>query len=199
MVRVRASDVLRNVNFDKAFDEQSRGGIDSLGDQSSIGRKKRFGLRGFTDTKKNKSIFRDLSRAIDEIEEDRLNEEGPILTSKLEGNYTSGISRKNNPEMERSAVDQIGGGRRRKYVHHDKQLKKIAKICEEIGDKKMKSPSGKKRGRKKKKKKHHKKKKRGRSSTASTGTTRRKTRKTRKSGKTKKKKHHFKRHNIFRD
>jgi hypothetical protein len=197
MVRVRASDVLRNVNFDKAFEKQSRGGIDSLGDQSSIGHKKRFGLRGFTDNRKNKSIFRDLSSAIDEIEEDRLNEEGPLLTSKLEGNYTSGISRKNNPEMDRSAVDQIGGGRRRKYVHHDKQLKKIAKICEEIGDKKMKSPR-KKRG-KKKKKKHHTKKKRGRSTTSTTSGISRKRKKSRKSGKTKKKKHHFKKHNIFKD
>jgi hypothetical protein len=193
MVRIKAVDLLRKVDFDKCLNVNTVDGNAQLSNPFSINNKKRLGLRGSCDNKKNTSIFRDLSKTLDEIELERLNEEGPILTSKLEGTLTSGISRKNNPEMERE-LDQVGGGRKRKYVHHDKKCAKIAKLCGEMSASGSGSGSGrrkkrkatKKRGRKRSKKtKHHR-------STAA-----RKRRKTKKHQSGKKKKRHFKKHNIF--
>jgi hypothetical protein len=197
MVRVKAADVLRNVDFDKYLSSNPNKDNVNLSNQFSLDNKKRFGLRGLSDNKKNKSIFQDLSRALDDIEEERLNEEGPLLTSKLEGTYTSSINRKNNPEMER-ALDQVGGGRKRKYVHHDKKCKEIVKLCGEISHE-GKSKKKKKMTRKKKKRVGHKKKHSG-----STSRKRRKSGRKRGSGRKHKKKQsgkkrHFKKHNIFSD
>jgi hypothetical protein len=200
MVRVRAADVLRKVNFDKCLTIDSNRGNVNLTNQFSLDNKKRFSLRGLCDNKKNKSIFRDLSETLEDIEEGKLNEEGPLLTSKLEGTVTSNILRRNNSgEMER-ALDQVGGGRKRKYIHHDKKCGKIVKLCDEISREKSKSTKKtKKRGRKKKKATHHKK----------TSTTKKRRKKSRKSssnkrsgrkkgsGKKGKGKRHFKKHNIF--
>jgi hypothetical protein len=185
MVRVKAGNILRNIDFDKCLNTDSmKGSVSTLTNQFAIQNKRRSGLRVLCDNKKNKSIFRDLSKTLDTIETERLNEEGPLLTSKLEGISTSSISRKNNPEMERGDIDQIGGGRKRKYVHHDKKKKSLDGYSK-------KRRVGKKRGRKKSRKaKHHRR--RGAVSRKSS-TKRRKKR----SGKKRRRKHHFKKHNIF--
>jgi hypothetical protein len=183
MVRVKAGNILRNIDFDKCLNTDSmKGNVSTLTSQFSIQNKRRSGLRLLCDNKKNKSIFRDLSKSLDTIETERLNEEGPLLTSKLEGITTSSISRKNNPEMERGDIDQIGGGRKRKYVHHDK------KKSHDGYSKKRRV--GKKRGRKKSKKGKHHRRRVGVSRKSSTK------RRKKRSGK-KRRKHHFKKHNIF--
>jgi hypothetical protein len=182
MSRVKLSAFLGKVDYDKCFTDSSDN-PQILLNQFSTNVKQRNSLQNLGDNynrKKNTSIFRDIAQSVKKVEKNKIEEEGEILTNKLEGTTT--LTRNQNSDSEMAdEIDQEGGGRvrrgrKRKYTHRKKTVHAV----------KRRRKSHKKR--KTYKKRKHIKKHRGNQSGGG--------RKKRKSSK-KRRKHHYKRHNIF--
>ena len=185
MPRIKVSEVLKKIDYDKCINDIADYALSKphlLESNAS-----RSALRGGCDNRnKKQKIFKDLRKSLIEIEKEKLNEEGEILTNKLLGTTTK--SRKENSTgSEMDELVQSGGGRKRKHGHvvTHRQHRKKRKLHHKKKTKHMLHHK-----KKAKHMLHHKKRK----------THKRKTNQTKhKKIGLKHKTHHYKKHNIFRN
>jgi hypothetical protein len=191
MSHVKLSSFLGKIDYDKCFGI----GSDSpqiLLNQFATNVNKRNSVQSHCDNynrKKNTSIFKDIANSVRQIEKEKINQQGDILTNKLEG--TTSLSRKENSEMD-DDIDQEGGGsRKRKNVRRKKTMHSTKRRKIQHNSKHKKSKVRKTKNSHKKKGKQVRKQHRRRRQRHIVPSSEKK----RKSGK--KSIHHFRRHNIF--
>src|SRR5882762_2921951 len=184
-MRVKVSKVLHNTDYEKCLNDKEHSLlVNSFNDINT--NSSRFSLRSGCDNKPKKKFFKDLEKSLKEIEKEKINQQGEILTNKILGTTTITRKQEENGEDKMDELVQSGSGRKRKHQsdnashsnikkrrkYRKKSKKKITKKISKHKVYKKRSP-------------HHKKNKRG------------KKKKSHKSAGLKK--HHYKHHNIFRN
>jgi len=178
-MRVKVSKVLSNVDFDKCLNDKEHSLLlNTFNDFDT--NSSRFSLRSGCDNKPKKNIFKDLQKSIKEIEKEKINQQGEILTNKILGTTTS-TRKSESGENKMDEMVQSGGGRKRKHQSDNASqphIKKRRKYRKKTTIKNKKIHKGKRSP-------HHKKTKK---------------RRKKKSHKVKgQKQRHYKHHNIFRN
>src|SRR5882762_849 len=178
-MRVKVSKVLSNVDFDKCLNDKEHSLLlNTFNDFDT--NSSRFSLRSGCDNKPKKNIFKDLQKSIKEIEKEKINQQGEILTNKILGTTTS-TRKAESGENKMDEMVQSGGGRKRKHQSDNASqphIKKRRKYRKKTTIKNKKIHKGKRSP-------HHKKTKK---------------RRKKKSHKVKgQKQRHYKHHNIFRN
>src|SRR6266851_6513814 len=190
MPRVKVSKVLSNINFDKCLNDKEHSLLlNTFSDFEA--HTPRFSLRTGCNNKNKKSIFKDLQKSIKNIEKEKINQQGEILTNKILGTTTS-TRKEVESKMDEMDTIQSGGGRKRK--HHSVDESHLKKRKYRKKNKKIIKRSFKKKTHKKRSVGHrHKKQNKQRR--------RKKTKKLSQKSSTikRQKKHQYKHHNIFRN
>src|SRR6266851_7512813 len=131
MPRIKVSEVLSNINFDKCLNDKEHSLL--INTFSDFGTNSpRFSLRTGCDNKNKKNIFQDFRKSLKKIEQDKINEQGEILTNKILGTTTS-TRKEESGENKMDELVQSGGGRKRKHqsvneIHlHAKKRRKYRK------------------------------------------------------------------------
>jgi len=114
MPRVKVNKVLSNINFDKCLNNKEHSLLlNTFNDFDT--NKPRFSLRSGCDSKKKNVIFRDFHNSLKKIEQEKINEQGEILTNKLLGTTTS-TRKEESGDHNMDELVQSGGGRKRKHL-----------------------------------------------------------------------------------